>query len=100
MSLDGVLFWSGRFPVLLFILVGLVLVHELGHFIMARLDGGPGPGVRDRLPRPRRRSWGTITRPNTRSTWLPIGGFVRLEGEETDSEDRGLSATRRCRGSY
>jgi regulator of sigma E protease len=73
--------------ILLAILVGLVLVHELGHFIMARRAGVKVHEFGIGFP-PRaavlRRGPETIYTLN----WLPIGGFVRLEGEDGESVDR------------
>lgn len=87
MSLDGVMFWVVAIPLLLLVLIPLVMVHELGHFIMARLAGirvlefGLGFPPRARvLGRDRQGTEYTVN-------YLPIGGFVRLEGEETDSDD-------------
>ena len=91
MSLDGILFWARAVPVLLFILVGLVLVHELGHFIMARLTGVRVLEFGIGFP-PRAKVLGHDHETEYTLNWLPIGGFVRLEGEETDSDDsRSLS---------
>jgi regulator of sigma E protease len=68
------------------ILGGLVLVHELGHFITARLAGvrvlefGIGFPPRARVLRGRGETLYTLN-------WLPIGGFVKLEGEDGDETD-------------
>src|SRR5512147_1968119 len=80
--------------ILIFILVfgGMVIVHELGHFIAARLckieveEFGVG------LPTP-----GAITLftwQGTRFTlnWLPFGGFVRPKGENDPNVPGGLAA--------
>ena len=74
--------------IVLFILIlgGLVLIHELGHFVTARLAGvrvlefGIGFPPRARVIR---RGGETLYTLN----WLPIGGFVKLEGEDGDEED-------------
>ena len=64
----------------------LVVIHELGHFIVARLTGvrvlefGIGFPPRARVLRSKGETLITLN-------WLPFGGFVRLEGEEGDSED-------------
>jgi regulator of sigma E protease len=70
--------------VLFFVVLGsLVLVHELGHFITARLAGvrvlefGVGFPPRVRILRSRGETLYTLNA-------LPIGGFVKLEGEDGD----------------
>lgn len=72
--------------VLLVVLVGLVLVHELGHFVMAKRAGVKvhefGIGFPPRAKVLFKRGETTYT-----LNWLPIGGFVRLEGEEGESVD-------------
>lgn len=71
---------------LLAILVTLVVLHELGHFVAARLAGvrvhefGIGFPPRALILRRGKETVYTLN-------WLPIGGFVRLEGEDGDSED-------------
>jgi regulator of sigma E protease len=68
------------------ILGGLVLIHELGHFITARLakvrvlEFGIG------FP-PRARVIGRGGETLYTLNWLPIGGFVKLEGEDGDEDD-------------
>jgi len=70
--------------ILFFVVLGsLVLVHELGHFITARLAGvrvlefGIGFPPRAKVLRSRGETLYTLN-------WLPIGGFVKLEGEDGD----------------
>ncbi len=64
----------------------LVVIHELGHFATARLAGvrvlefGLGFPPRARVLRSEGETLYTLN-------WLPIGGFVRLEGEDGDLED-------------
>lgn len=71
-------------------LVVLIVVHELGHFITAKLAGVHvlefGLGYPPRL-------WG-VKRGETEYTFnaLPLGGFVRLLGEEDPSDPRSLAA--------
>jgi regulator of sigma E protease len=73
--------------ILLVILVALVVIHEFGHFLVARRAGVTvhefGIGFPPRAKVLGRDKKGTIYTLN----WLPIGGFVRLEGEEGDSDD-------------
>jgi regulator of sigma E protease len=81
---------------LLVILVALVVIHEFGHFAMARAAGvrvhefGIGFPPRARILH---RGKDTVYTLN----WLPIGGFVRLEGEEGESEDPRAFVNQRLR---
>jgi regulator of sigma E protease len=69
-----------------FILGSLVVIHELGHFITARLAGvrvlefGIGFPPRAKVLRASGETLYTLN-------WLPIGGFVKLEGEDGDGAD-------------
>ena len=65
----------------------LVVIHELGHFVTARLAGvrvhefGIGFPPRAKVLRSHGETLYTLN-------WLPIGGFVKLEGEDgTDADD-------------
>lgn len=68
------------------ILGGLVVIHELGHFLTARLarvrvlEFGIGFPPRARVLRSEGETLYTLN-------WLPIGGFVKLEGEDGDGSD-------------
>ena len=72
------------------VLVVLVVIHELGHFVTAKLFGVKvlefGIGYPPRL-------WG-FKRGDTEYTvnMLPLGGFVRLLGEEDPSDPQSLAA--------
>ena len=72
---------------LLVFLVVLVVIHELGHFIVARRSDVRVHEFGVGFP-PRAKLLGTDSK-GTEYTlnWLPIGGFVRLEGEEGESVD-------------
>jgi len=79
---------------LIFILAfgGMVIIHELGHFIAARLVGVEAEEFGIGLPTP-----GAIklfTWQGTRFTlnWLPLGGFVRPKGENDPNVEGGLAA--------
>jgi regulator of sigma E protease len=71
----------------------LVVIHELGHFVTARLAGvrvlefGLGFPPRAKVLRAKGETLYTLN-------WLPIGGFVKLEGEDgSDATDpRSFSA--------
>ncbi|NJD29325.1 MAG: RIP metalloprotease [Chloroflexi bacterium] len=79
----------------LVVLGALVLVHELGHYLTAKafrvrvLEFGIGFPPRAKVLG---RRWDTLWTLN----WLPIGGFVKLEGEDGDGADdpRSFSAQR------
>jgi regulator of sigma E protease len=81
--------------IVLFILVlgGLVLLHEFGHFVTARLarvrvlEFGVGFPPRAKVMTVRGETEYTLN-------WLPIGGFVKLEGEDGDGDDDPRSFTR------
>ncbi|HUF06234.1 MAG TPA: M50 family metallopeptidase, partial [Candidatus Binatia bacterium] len=70
------------------ILVVLVLVHELGHFIVAKRAGITveefGIGFPPRI--------GSVRWHGTRYSlnWIPLGGFVRMLGEDGDVEVKRL----------
>lgn len=69
------------------IFCAIIFIHELGHFIAAKLVGvtvhefsiGMGPKI-----------WG-FTKKDTvyNIRILPVGGYVKLEGEDDDSDDEG-----------
>ncbi len=78
---------SGITIVIFVLMLGvLVVIHELGHFVVARLarirvhEFGIG------FP-PRARILGGDGETLYTLNWLPIGGFVKLEGEDGDSDD-------------
>ncbi len=62
------------------LITGLIIVHELGHYLVARWSGVEVEEFGFGLP-PRAvtlfRKWGT----NFTLNWIPFGGFVRLKGE-------------------
>ena len=64
-----------------------MIIHELGHFVTARafrvrvLEFGIGFPPRAKVLRSKGETLYTLN-------WLPIGGFVKLEGEDgTDADD-------------
>ena len=72
------------------VLVVLIVIHELGHYFTAKLTGvkvlEAGLGYPPRL-------WGFTWRDTIYSiNWLPLGGFVRLLGEEDPSDPQSLAA--------
>ena len=72
----------------LVLFIGLVVIHEWGHFIMARRGGVEVEEFGIGFP-PKAK---TIAKKNgTEYTlnWLPLGGFVRLKGEHDASKTKG-----------
>lgn len=66
---------------IILLFAGLVIVHEWGHYLAARRNGVGveefGIGFPPKL-------WGKKVRGTLYSiNWLPLGGFVRLKGEDT-----------------
>lgn len=81
------IFWGGLAVLLVFGLV--VCFHELGHFLMAKWSGigveifsfGMGP-----------RAFGKkIGETDYRVSWLPLGGYVKMQGDE-ETEGGGMAA--------
>ena len=74
------------FGILLFI--GLVLVHEWGHFIVARRNGVDVEEFGLGFPP---RAWSKKLKSGMRLSlnWLPLGGFVKLKGENDSDERKG-----------
>jgi len=86
MSIAGLTIGISGVVGLFLVLIPLVLIHELGHFVMARLAGIRVLEFGLGFP-PRARILGHDHETEYTLNYLPIGGFVRLEGEETDSAD-------------
>ncbi len=64
----------------------LVFVHELGHFLVARWVGVSVEEFGFGLPP---RIWGKKIKGTIYSlNWLPIGGFVKLAGEDDEESDK------------
>lgn len=64
----------------------LILVHELGHFVAAKKLGVVAEEFGLGLP-PKIRRLFTWKGTEFTLNWLPIGGFVRMRGEERESDD-------------
>jgi membrane-associated protease RseP (regulator of RpoE activity) len=84
--MDGVIFTIVAIVLFVVVLGGIVLVHELGHYLTAKalgvrvLEFGIGFPPRARVLRSKGETLWTLN-------WLPIGGFVRLEGEDGNATD-------------
>ncbi len=68
--------------------VGLVVVHEFGHFIMARRNGVDVEEFGIGFP-PKAKSIGTKNGTEYTLNWLPLGGFVKLKGEHDSDTHKG-----------
>jgi regulator of sigma E protease len=72
----------------------LVFVHELGHFVMARILGVQVKEFGFGFPP---RAWGIRRGRTTYSiNWIPLGGFVRLRGEDGEEHDAGSFVAQRA----
>ncbi len=69
----------------LVVIVVLVLVHELGHFIVAKLSGMRVDEFGFGFP-PKALTLGKIGETEYTLNWLPLGGFVRIYGEDGSVE--------------
>jgi regulator of sigma E protease len=72
----------------LLLFVGLVVVHEFGHFIAARRNGVEVEEFGIGFPP---RAWSKKTKGGFifSLNWLPIGGFVKLKGESDSAKEKG-----------
>lgn len=72
----------------LLLFIGLVIVHEFGHFLAARRNGVDVEEFGIGFPP---RAWGKKTKGGFifSLNWLPIGGFVRLKGESDAATAKG-----------
>lgn len=70
----------------LILFVGLVVVHELGHFFAARRNGVEVEEFGIGFP-PRAKVLKKVDGTEYTLNWLPLGGFVKLKGEH-DSDTR------------
>ncbi|MBC7512107.1 site-2 protease family protein [Candidatus Saccharibacteria bacterium] len=77
----------------LFILIFLVVIHELGHGIVARRNGVVVEEFGIGFPP---RAWGKKVKQSVLGknvlislNWLPLGGFVKLQGEHDSASGKG-----------
>src|SRR3989344_5871180 len=78
----------------LLLFVGLVVVHEFGHFIMARRGGVEVEEFGIGFP-PRAKILGRKNGTTFTLNWLPLGGFVKLKGEnDADTAPGSLGAAK------
>ncbi|HSX33910.1 MAG TPA: M50 family metallopeptidase [Candidatus Saccharimonadales bacterium] len=80
----------------LILFVGLVVVHEYGHFLAARRNGVEVEEFGIGFPP---RAWGRKTKHGFLFSlnWLPIGGFVKLKGENDAATEKGSFGAARFR---
>ncbi len=80
--------------VFLLLLVPLVVIHEFGHFLAAKAFGIKVLEFGIGFPP---KAFTYLRKGDTEYTfnWLPIGGFVRLLGEEDPTDPRSLAAAAR-----
>jgi regulator of sigma E protease len=78
-------------PIFIVIVGGLILAHELGHLIIALRCGVKVKEFGFGLP-PRLLKIGSIKGTTITLNWIPLGGFILLEGELEPSNPRGLAS--------
>lgn len=76
------------FAVGILLFIGLVLVHEWGHFIVAKRNGVEAEEFGLFFPP---RIWSKKLKSGLRLSvnWIPLGGFVKLKGENDSDERKG-----------
>ena len=67
--------------IFLCVIVALIVVHELGHFIVAKLSGMRVDEFGLGYP-PRAMTIATVGETSYTLNWLPFGGFVKIYGED------------------
>ena len=74
----------------LLILVFLVVVHELGHAVVARRNGVVVEEFGIGFPP---KAWGKKLKNGVLFTvnWLPLGGFVKLQGENDAAHKKAIT---------
>ena len=93
LAFDGVAILRAAVPFISLLLI-LVLIHEFGHFLAAKAFGIKVLEFGVGFP-PRAKTLFTKGETEYTLNWLPIGGFVRLLGEEDPSDPRSLAAAPR-----
>ncbi|OYV63838.1 MAG: hypothetical protein B7X03_00155 [Parcubacteria group bacterium 21-58-10] len=66
------------------VIVALIVVHEFGHFVVAKLSGMRVDEFGLGYP-PRAAVLGKIGETTYTLNWLPFGGFVKIYGEDNDA---------------
>lgn len=93
LAFDAVAIVRAAVPFLSLLLI-LVLIHEFGHFLAAKAFGIKVLEFGVGFP-PKAKTLFTKGETEYTLNWLPIGGFVRLLGEEDPTDPRSLAAAPR-----
>ena len=72
----------------LVILTVLVIVHELGHAVVAKRNGVDVEEFGIGFP-PRAKEFGKVKGTLVTLNWLPLGGFCKMKGENDDATGKG-----------
>lgn len=75
------------------VFIGMILIHEIGHFLAARLMKIEVEEFGFGIP-PRMLTLFTWRGIKVTLNWLPLGGFVRLKGEDDPSVVGGMAAAK------
>ncbi len=73
--------------IFILVLVALIVVHEFGHFVVAKLSGMRVDEFGIGYP-PRALLMGKIGETEYTLNWLPFGGFVKIYGEDGTEEGK------------
>lgn len=73
--------------IFLLLLSFLVVIHELGHYLVAKYFGVRVDEFGIGLP-PKAKKLFTYDKTDFTLNWLPLGGFVKLAGEERTAEEK------------
>ena len=68
------------------VIVALIVVHEFGHFVVAKLAGMRVDEFGLGYP-PRALTIAKVGETEYTLNWLPFGGFVKIYGEEIDAKE-------------
>src|SRR3989344_6347082 len=72
--------------IFILVIVALIVVHEFGHFVAAKLAGMRVDEFGLGYP-PRALTIGKVGETSYTLNWLPFGGFVKIFGEDGEGGD-------------
>ena len=79
--------------IFILVIIALILVHEFGHFVAAKLSGMRVDEFGLGYP-PRALTIAKVGETRYTLNWIPFGGFVKIYGEDSDLLSAGVSEPR------